>query len=725
MDTQELINKALEIRDEDGVGENTALRVGSLLLDIIDALTDAIDSDTLQLVLTEFASLTSNGKISWEQSRCVIVASMGSELDNVDGDDWAYTEHNGDIVFNPTGKYLRVVGTSGNYALSPGVLYINAHSCHAYKWDNVAQKMAEITDSSSPSVITYRNTPPFSDVAIGESYYYESGATKKIAVKLSSESTYSFDIDPKKIYVFKDVKQTMVWSSGTWVPVGGDGGKVINDLTTGGTDDPLSAEMGKRLKSKVEEVYQRVQSIYSLLGNIAFWDGKPASATILPNLDWGNPKHTVAITNNLSNSTITMNGNPVSGSFQAEEGSTVTLIVAPASSSYALTGVSYVKDGGSPTSATSLGDGTYKIEFVMGSSDVAITVSGTAVSAYSISYTLSGCDATTRPTSIVSGGSATIVLAANQGHVLPASLPSGAVTGATIVSYTPSQDGSSATLVIGGSITGNVAIAITAGVSYAGTSVSVKKITAWPVLNSSFAPTPSDWSMTIVDDNTINCTVSANGKINIPSGYGLFSAVLTMDNVDISECIAFDTLTINVPNVTGTLALAVVVAEAVDGMFIGKSFHGSEGTTKTNPGCLVQGGVPTAPTSATANDDWCCMSEFAAIPSTANKFKIVYGNIFKNNENNTTTQPHNKRGVYVFLNAKGKYNCHYAIYSGGTTERIIDWPVAQSALMDGDAVYVRASFIKNKLADSALYYSTDGGNTWVQIFDGSQKTINS
>ena len=47
MDTQELINKALEIRDEDGVGENTALRVGSLLLDIIDALTDAIDSDTL------------------------------------------------------------------------------------------------------------------------------------------------------------------------------------------------------------------------------------------------------------------------------------------------------------------------------------------------------------------------------------------------------------------------------------------------------------------------------------------------------------------------------------------------------------------------------------------------------------------------------------------------------------------------------------------------------
>ena len=246
MDTQELINKALEIRDEDGVGENTALRVGSLLLDIIDALTDAIDSDTLQLILTEFASLTSNGKISWEQSRCVIVASMGTELDNTDGDDWAYTERNGDIVFDPTGKNLRVVGTSGNYALSPGVLYINAHSCHAYKWDNVAQKMAEITDSSSPSVITYRNTPPFSDVAIGESYYYESGATKKIAVKLSSESTYSFDIDPKKIYVFKDVQQTMVWDSGTWLPVGGDTDQTLENRVSALEDavDDLDASAG-------------------------------------------------------------------------------------------------------------------------------------------------------------------------------------------------------------------------------------------------------------------------------------------------------------------------------------------------------------------------------------------------------------------------------------------------------------------------------------------------
>ena len=240
-----MINKALEIRDEDGVGENTALRVGSLLLDIIDALTDAIDSDTLQLILADFASLTA-GKINWGQSRCVIVASMGSELDNVDGDDWAYTEHNGDIVFNPTVKALHVVGTPGDYSPAPNVLYVNAHSCHAYKWDNIAHKMVQITDSFSPSVITYRNTPPFSDVAIGESYYYESGATKKIAVKLSSESTHSFDIDPKKIYVFKDVKQTMVWDSGTWLPVGGDTDQTLENRVSALEDavDDLDASAG-------------------------------------------------------------------------------------------------------------------------------------------------------------------------------------------------------------------------------------------------------------------------------------------------------------------------------------------------------------------------------------------------------------------------------------------------------------------------------------------------
>ena len=242
-----------------------------------------------------------------------------------------------------------------------------------------------------------------------------------------------------------------------------DGVESVNNLNGGTTDTQskvyvLGANQGKRLRDQMELIYQRVQTLYGLLGNIAFWDGKPAANTVLPELAWGAPKHAVAITNSLSNSVITRNGEPVSSSFQAEEGSTVTLIVAPADG-YALTSVFYVKDGGSSTSATSLGDGTYKIEFVMGGSDVTITVSGTALAAYSVTLNLTNCTKTNGPTSVVSGGEATFVFAASQGYALPSANPT--VSGATITSW----EKATGTLVIGsvtGNVTGNVEISIAA-----------------------------------------------------------------------------------------------------------------------------------------------------------------------------------------------------------------------------------------------------------------------
>lgn len=224
---EELLNLAYEVRDADQAGENTALRVGGLLEEIIQYLSTVVGLDTLQTILEDYATVTGGGLISWRHSRIICLASMGYDLDNIDGGDWNYTNFNGDIVFSPIGGgRLNVVGTTGDFSVFQNVVYVNNHTGHAYLWKLVGNtyKMVEIRDSSPTTIITYLNTPPFSDVAIGESYYYESGATKKIAVKLSSESTYSFDIDPKKIYVFKDVKQTMVWSSGTWVPVGGGGG---------------------------------------------------------------------------------------------------------------------------------------------------------------------------------------------------------------------------------------------------------------------------------------------------------------------------------------------------------------------------------------------------------------------------------------------------------------------------------------------------------------------
>jgi len=253
MDTTEIQNQAIEIRDAENEGENTALRVGTMLLAIVDAFANIVDMDTLEQILTHYASIPGPGApISWRNSRCLLLASMGAELDNVDGGNWAYTSHNGDIIFIPDSKSLRVVGEQGDWTVLPQVLYINAHSCHAYKWDSANRKMVEIADSNLPNVITYKNAPAFSQIAIGESYSYQSQSSgPKIAIKISSSETYSFPPDPKKIYAFRDIRQTMLWnpSNQTWVSLTP---RVINDLTTGGEGDALSAEMGKLLDERVE-----------------------------------------------------------------------------------------------------------------------------------------------------------------------------------------------------------------------------------------------------------------------------------------------------------------------------------------------------------------------------------------------------------------------------------------------------------------------------------------
>lgn len=209
------------------------------------------------------------------------------------------------------------------------------------------------------------------------------------------------------------------------------------------------------IRSNIESLYASLNRLYGKLANMAFWDATDQAAAQPTALDWSLPKHSVAITNNLANSSITRNGESVGNSFQAEEGSTVTLIVAAASSSYALTNVTYVKDGGSSTNATSLGDGTYKIEFVMGSSDVAIAVSGTAVAAYGVTLNLSNCSKVSGPTSVVSGSEATFVFEAEQGYALPSANPN--VTGASVKTWTKSTGA----LVIE-NVAGAVTIAITA-----------------------------------------------------------------------------------------------------------------------------------------------------------------------------------------------------------------------------------------------------------------------
>jgi len=240
---------------------------------------------------------------------------------------------------------------------------------------------------------------------------------------------------------------------------------LVNDLTTGGAGNLLSAEMGKRLKEQVDYVYGRVQAMFSLFSNAAFWDGKPQQSALLPDLDWSNPKHTITLGLSLTNAVVKRNGVPVSNgeTILAEEFSTLTFIVEPSSSSYALTSVTSSTTG---ATVTDNGNGTYTVTFVVGQSNATLAINAQAAAARTITYNLTHCDATTKPTSVLDGGSATIVFQADTDYTMPSSLPSGAVTNASVTSYTrDANDDTKATLVIG-NVTGNVTIAVAASGAY-------------------------------------------------------------------------------------------------------------------------------------------------------------------------------------------------------------------------------------------------------------------
>ena len=228
---------------------------------------------------------------------------------------------------------------------------------------------------------------------------------------------------------------------------------IVNDLTTGGAGNFLSAEMGKRLKQKIDDVQANIVKLYNKLGNMAFWDAADQAAAEPTELDWSIPKHRLAVTNNNANAKVYRNGAEVTSALNIEENATVELVVAPVGD--------YIVTGVTPSTGTAidLGDGTFKVVLTMGNTDIALTLTVSTTATYSI--TVNGHVTASGATRIVAGGTATVNLAADQGYALPTDASGITISGATITSYTPSQDLSTAVLVIG-SASGAVAIGVLA-----------------------------------------------------------------------------------------------------------------------------------------------------------------------------------------------------------------------------------------------------------------------
>lgn len=253
----------------------------------------------------------------------------------------------------------------------------------------------------------------------GDTYW--DSTTGRIKYKESDSTTHDLG-EPNQglVYCNKRTNLTYRWAgSSGWKQVGGAPNSsitIVNDLTTGGVEDGLSAEMGKRLKAKIEQVEGNIERLYNNLGNIAFWDAAAKTAAAPVELNWGNPKHTVTLALNLTDASVSYNGEPKSdgATIQVEEGSTLELIVAP-DSGYTLTS----NDVSSTTTGaviTDLENGTFKVALVMGPSNIALAITATAalIPQVSVTKNLKGFDIASETANVVYGQQYQLVLKLNK-----------------------------------------------------------------------------------------------------------------------------------------------------------------------------------------------------------------------------------------------------------------------------------------------------------------------
>lgn len=249
------------------------------------ALTGYVPADSLWEYIQQYiAKLDSNGALDWQESPVVMLATMGTTFDNVDGELPEYTLQEGDMYYrNQSGYHIHKKLSNGSEGkpAKEGVIYVNMRTMRLYKW-----------------------------------------------------------------------------TGSTMVCIARTGAHVVNDLTTGGEGDALSAEMGKTIR-------QNVSLLLSRLGEYAFPNGKPT-------LDWGGG--TPVVIKHSVTKTIGTGLSSTSVADEVEDGSSLELTISVSDNLYVVDDDSVqVTMGGSPV-AGAWNANTMKVTIAAVMGDVVINV---------------------------------------------------------------------------------------------------------------------------------------------------------------------------------------------------------------------------------------------------------------------------------------------------------------------------------------------------------------
>ncbi len=243
----DLINAACEIRDADQDRENTAMRVGSILVDIIDYIGEFVSISTLQNILADYAALDSRGQVEWRQARVISLYSMGTEYDNVDGGDWTpESSPVGSVVYEKSGSnhrlhFKKTSDTIEDYPCFLNVIYINLHSLRLYTFSET-EGMVELSTNAAGgggTTVTITKGGGYVDIDIIDNTPRITLSTQSIAMS-GNDKTATFKVSGVNLKGPISINGNNAYfskSPRSISPVGG----VVNDATVtvtfGGTND--------------------------------------------------------------------------------------------------------------------------------------------------------------------------------------------------------------------------------------------------------------------------------------------------------------------------------------------------------------------------------------------------------------------------------------------------------------------------------------------------------
>lgn len=191
-----------------------------------------VDGDALMAYINQYlAKLDTNGALNWQESPIVMLATMGSGFDDVDGELPEYTLQEGDMFYNDQdGWQIHKKKSSGSEGMpaKQGVVYFNMRTWRTYKWTGTV--MVEIAKPKNRVVLANLHTQNYNTMTVGTIAY--NPTTKKIVEKYTTGWKLS-DPDPDYIYCDAQTNTLLRWDATTddWAQVGGGGGSVLKEVT--------------------------------------------------------------------------------------------------------------------------------------------------------------------------------------------------------------------------------------------------------------------------------------------------------------------------------------------------------------------------------------------------------------------------------------------------------------------------------------------------------------